>query len=193
MHEHLLQYDWVRTMQEWTASSDVYGVPPHAAIRDRQVGRMETRLAQDLIAYAETCTTYPAALGGQPLEKLKAKLGVQMMGMERIVEYNRNKPLARPRTGWSAKQTAGNDDLVIAAIMMDWAEVFFSSERAWRYGDWIRRYVAPRMHNGNYQAPPLGGGAAAPGEKHAAGTDGPAGVKRVRHVEPVSKARQLAT
>lgn len=157
MHEHLIQYPWVRTMQEWTASSDIYGVPPHPSIRDRQVGRMETRLAQDMIAFAECCSTYPASLGGQPLEKLKTKLGVQMMGLERVVEYNRNKPLAKPKVGWSAKQSAGNDDLVIATIMMDWAEVFFSSERDWRYGDWIRTWVSPRMNGAEYKVPELGG------------------------------------
>lgn len=153
VHEHLMHYPWVKTMQEWTASSDIYGVPPHPDIRNRQTGRMEARLAQGLLAFADNCSTYPLSLGGQDLEKQKTKLALQLMGWQRIVEYNRNKPLMKPRVGWSAKQTAGNDDYAVAALMMDWAEVFFSAERSWRYGDWIQEWVTPRCMGARQAAP----------------------------------------
>lgn len=145
VYEHLMIYPWAKTMQEWTASSDIYGVPPHPEIRDRQTGRMESRLAQDLLSFSENMATYPASLGGQDPDKLKTKLATQLMGWERIVEYNKNKPYMKPRTCWSAKHSTGNDDLAVAALMMDWAEVFFSAERDWRYGEWIRTWVAPRL------------------------------------------------
>lgn len=153
VYEHLMIYPWCRTMQEWTASSDIYGVPPHPAIRDRQTGRMEARLAQDLLSFSENCSTYPASLGGQPLDKQKTKFAVQLMGWQRIVEYNRNKPLMKPRVGWGAKQTAGNDDYAVVALMMDWAEVFFSAERSWRYGDWIKEWVTPRLTGSKRDSP----------------------------------------
>lgn len=156
VYEHLMKYPWCRTMQEWTSSSDIYGVPPHPDIRNRQTGRMEARLAQDLLAFSENCATYPSSLGGQDIDKQKTKFAVQMMGWQRIVEYNRNKPLMKPRVGWSAKQTAGNDDYAVVALMMDWAEVFFSAERSWRYGEWIREWITPRLTGQKRQTPEEG-------------------------------------
>lgn len=106
---------------------------------------MESRLSQDLLSFSENMATYPSSLGGQDPDKLKTKFATQLMGWERIVEYNKNKPYMKPRMCWSAKHSTGNDDLAVAGLMMDWAEVFFSAERDWRYGEWIRTWVAPRL------------------------------------------------
>ena len=139
--------DWpdVLTMSEWNAKGDVYGVPPHGPIRELQTNEMETRLSQGRIVYSEYLMTYPRSGGGQTIEKLKTELGIQLMGWERIVEMNPNKPLMKVKSGWSAKRSAGKDDGAVAAVMSWWTKVFWSAQRADRYGDFIRKYITPRM------------------------------------------------
>ncbi len=146
MHEYLLDMAGVCTMREWGSNPDIYGVPPHAAIRDRQTVRMENLLSQGLVVYSENCMTYPASGGGRSLGELKRLSGVQLMAWERIVEWNPNKPLMKPKTGWSGKRLAGNDDLAVVFLMAcQWPEVFFSDQRSDRYGDFVREYIAPRI------------------------------------------------
>ncbi len=105
--------DWpdVLTMSEWNAKGDVFGVPPHGPIRELQTNEMEARLAQGRIVYSEYLMTYARSAGGSSLEKLKTELGIQLMGWERIVEMNPNKPLMKVKSGWSAMRSAGANHL----------------------------------------------------------------------------------
>ncbi len=141
---HVQDMPGVWSMTEWD-NKGTYGVPVRNEITEAMTVEMEARLAQGRIVFSDNLMGYPTSMGGQRLDALKRSLGVQLMGWERIVEYRSDKPLSKPKTGWSAKQSAGNDDLARAALMSWWGKkVFFSAERNDRYGDIIEQHITPR-------------------------------------------------
>ena len=106
-------------MQEFSRQSNVYGVGTNSEIRDQQTFEFETRLTQGRVVYSEHVSTFPRSAGGRTIEELKRMLGVQLLGWEKIIEFKADKPLMRPKTGWSAKRSAGADDLAVA-LLMSW-------------------------------------------------------------------------
>lgn len=141
---HVQDIPGVWNMAEWDSKGTV-GVPARNEITEAMTVDMEARLAQGRIVFSENLMGYPVTMGGQRLETLKRNLGIQLLGWERIVEYRSDKPLSKPKTGWSAKQSAGNDDIARAALMGWWRTVFFSAERHDRYGDIIEQHITPRI------------------------------------------------
>lgn len=142
--DHLLFYRKVLTMAEGNSRGDALGVIP--TDRNRQTSRTTLMLATNAIHYSENMMTYPGA-DRKPIDELKNQMEKQLLGWEKVIKYDENDPHAKVQYKWTAKHSAGNDDLAVCILMLAyWSTVFYENPM---YINWIAQNVTPHGGGSN--------------------------------------------
>lgn len=139
--------DGILTLSEFRKDGATLGVGMDEEMRNQQTRNAIVLLANHAVFYSKHMMSYPSLTSAprKVLSDLCEKLEKQLLGWEDIIEADASNVFARVKHKWTAKLSAGNDDLAVCFVMNAyWPKRFLESTKP-EYVEFFRNVVLPRM------------------------------------------------